>query len=158
MALKKREKKMLIGLGVVAAIAAVYFLTQGSGGTSAPVVVSESTQTAETEEAAETSSSPTSSRGGGGGSRGGGGSSGTAGAVAPITPQELARHSTPNNCWVVIDDDVYDVSIYIASTGDSAIAAYCGTFGFESGYLEGDQLNSAEIIIKESQKVGTFRE
>ena len=54
MALKKREKKMLIGLGVVAAIAAVYFLTQGSGGTSAPVVVSESTQIAETEEAAET--------------------------------------------------------------------------------------------------------
>lgn len=43
--------------------------------------------------------------------------------------EEIARHNSADNCWLVIRERVYDVSQYIQShpTAPEAITRYCGT-------------------------------
>lgn len=46
-----------------------------------------------------------------------------------FTLEEVAKHSTPNDCWMVVDDIVYDVTPYIAQQkhpGGAAILDGCG--------------------------------
>ncbi len=46
-----------------------------------------------------------------------------------FTLEEVAKHSTPNDCWMVVDDMVYDVTPYIAQQkhpGGAAILDGCG--------------------------------
>ena len=50
----------------------------------------------------------------------------TASAV-PLTPAEVARHDQREDCWLVIDDVVYDATDWIEShPGGSAITRGCG--------------------------------
>jgi hypothetical protein len=54
-----------------------------------------------------------------------------------LSAQEVARHSTPKDCWIVIRGKVYDVSDYIASHPAPArtITDQCGkesTAAFET--------------------------
>lgn len=46
-----------------------------------------------------------------------------------LTLEEVAKHSTENDCWVVIGNDVYNVTSLIDthSGGKEAIIQYCGT-------------------------------
>ncbi len=46
-----------------------------------------------------------------------------------LTLEEVAKHNTENDCWVVIGNDVYNVTPLIDthSGGREAIIAYCGT-------------------------------
>jgi cytochrome b involved in lipid metabolism len=45
-----------------------------------------------------------------------------------ISAQEVAMHNSPDDCWIIISNKVYDVSSYVKlhPGGASAIMPYCG--------------------------------
>jgi cytochrome b involved in lipid metabolism len=51
-----------------------------------------------------------------------------------LTPAEVAKHSTPDDCWMIIDGTVYDLSGFAPqhSGGSVAIAAFCGQDGSQA--------------------------
>ena len=59
---------------------------------------------------------------------------------AVITPRELRRHASADDCWIVIDGAVYDVTAYIplhpASPG--LIASWCGKDATQAFATKGD--------------------
>jgi uncharacterized membrane protein len=48
-----------------------------------------------------------------------------------MTATEVGKHSTPDDCWTIIDGNVYDMTPFIARHpgGSSAIAGLCGRDG-----------------------------
>jgi hypothetical protein len=91
---------------------------------------------------------------GGGGNGGGGGANGGQPAVsqtpgqptqtpgAVISAQEVAKHSSRNDCWIIVSNKVYDVSSYLKSHpgGTGTITPYCGkdaTHAFQTKDLGG---------------------
>lgn len=170
MALQPREKKMLKILGIVAAIAAVsLFLVYRP---KKPAAVESSTEEASTEAPAESTPAPSGSpRGGGsgsagGGSRGGGSRGGGSASVADeessedapsISREVLSRHSSLDDCWVVLDDGIYNISGFLSAypTQQKKAAQYCGTIGFNSGFIDGDSQLISTVKSK-SSKVGNL--
>lgn len=147
MALQKREKKMLIGLGVVAVISAVILYRVFNPAAPDPIEQITTTAKEVVEEATSSRSAPRG--GGGGGSRGGGGGSSTASSQgASISSSEYQKHALPNDCWVVMDDAVFDVSGVINEYSQYAdgISQFCGTFGFEAGFLS--ENSDLKLIIE----------
>jgi hypothetical protein len=162
MALQAREKKMLKVLGVVAVLSAIgLFFTyrpKKIENAESPTSLIEEIPDEETpagERAGSTSSSPR-SRGGGGNPGGGGGSSSSI-ELGSINLSALEQHNTPNDCWVVIGDEVYDIAGFIQNYPEQSNSAsqYCGTVGFEVGFLaEGADLKGS--IKQVSSLVGKF--
>ena len=54
-----------------------------------------------------------------------------------IASDELAMHNSKDDCWVVYEDKVYDVTSWLSRHpgGISAIARYCGSDAFETAFL-----------------------
>jgi hypothetical protein len=52
----------------------------------------------------------------------------TATASATISAQEVAAHNSPDDCWIIVSNKVYDVSSYVKlhPGGASTITPYCG--------------------------------
>ena len=47
-----------------------------------------------------------------------------------LTESEVAKHNTPQDCWIIINDSVYDVSSFTKyHPGGSAMYPYCGKNG-----------------------------
>ena len=47
--------------------------------------------------------------------------------AAPLTLEEVAKHATGADCWMVIDGNVYDVTSFVeAHPGGPAIVGGCG--------------------------------
>lgn len=132
--LKKSEKRLLIALGVVAVVSAI-MLYRIYGPQPAPEEVEQTTPTTSTAETPTATPSRGGSRGGGGGSRGGGSRGGGSSASTDIT--NIAQHNKPNDCWVTIDGDPYDITGFIQEyqSNDETISGFCGTYGFEVGFL-----------------------
>lgn len=52
-----------------------------------------------------------------------------AGSAKPLTFAEVALHSSPNDCWFIVEGNVYDVTAFIAMQkhpGGAAILEGCG--------------------------------
>lgn len=51
-----------------------------------------------------------------------------AGGTAGISTAELARHASPEDCWIAVDGIVYDISDYIAEhpTPPGVVTRWCG--------------------------------
>jgi len=47
-------------------------------------------------------------------------------SLPPLTVEEVAKHSTEQDGWVIIDDQVYDVTEYNHPGGDDAINRWLG--------------------------------
>lgn len=45
-----------------------------------------------------------------------------------LSTESVATHARPDDCWVIIDGSVYDVTLYLAlhPGGNSRISQYCG--------------------------------
>ncbi|WP_054840993.1 cytochrome b5 domain-containing protein [Thermococcus peptonophilus] len=67
-----------------------------------------------------------------------------------LTLEEVAKHSTENDCWVVIGNDVYNVTSLIDthSGGKEAIIQYCGTNATDVFFSKHSQRlrGSAELL------------
>ncbi len=50
------------------------------------------------------------------------------GITLTLTPEEVAKHNTPQSCWLIVNGKVYDVTNYIAlhPAGARPILEYCG--------------------------------
>nr|WP_289846396.1 cytochrome b5-like heme/steroid binding domain-containing protein [Thermococcus alcaliphilus] len=72
-----------------------------------------------------------------------------------LTLEEVAKHSTENDCWVVIGNDVYNVTSLIDthSGGREEIIAYCGTNATEVFFSKHDQ-SAYEVL--QSYYVGSI--
>jgi len=64
-----------------------------------------------------------------------------------ISAQEVAMHNSPDDCWIIISNKVYDVSSYIKlhPGGSDTIMPYCGeeaTHAFETKDLSREEDHS----------------
>jgi cytochrome b involved in lipid metabolism len=48
--------------------------------------------------------------------------------TAALTNEEILKHSSPNDCWIIIEQKVYSVTDYLSKHpgGAGRISAYCG--------------------------------
>ena len=158
MALKKSEKKMLIILGVVAVIAAIVFYRIYGPDNSEPEIISESTLEEEVEKKETTNTSRPSSSGSSsrGSSRSSSSSSSsTSETVKTVSMDEFQKHSRGDDCWVLIEGDVYNITFFIEkypSQREKGITEYCGTVGFEAGYLK--ENNIRESVKENASNLG----
>lgn len=44
-----------------------------------------------------------------------------------LTASEVAKHSISGDCWMIINNNVYDLSTYVAHPGGNGYLRYCGT-------------------------------
>ena len=144
--IKKSEKRLLIALGIVAVISGI-ILYNIYGPQPAPEVISQTEPSIET--TSNTRSPSRSSRNAGGGSRRGRG--GSANAV-DIT--NIEKHNKPNDCWVTINGEAYDITLFVQEyqSTDTNISNFCGTYGFEVGFLEKNPI-LREFVLQNSTKV-----
>ena len=73
-----------------------------------------------------------------------------------ISLATFEKHISPKDCWITIDDDVYDATALIKnSTFDIGkdIASYCGTLGFKIGYIK-DNPQSIKLLKEHLSMVG----
>lgn len=144
MALQKREKKMLVALAITAVLGG-FIMWRNSRPEPAP----EPSKTEKKEEKKEVApKTSTRSSGGSRSSRGGsGGGSSPSSSGKTVSFIEFSAHVSPESCWVVLDKAVYNVSEYLrqAHVRDLKLAQYCGTVGFEDGYVQGSYELQEEI-------------
>lgn len=156
MALQKREKKMLIALGIVAVVSGIILYRVFNP---AEEEIEQLSTAPKTEEAASTTSGGSrggSRGGGGGGSRGGGGSGTTTGGG--LSSADFQKHVSLEDCWVLVEGTVYDITGILQeySQYGPTVAPFCGTFGFEVGFLQ-ENLSLKEIIIGRAPSHGQIK-
>lgn len=76
------------------------------------------------------------------------------------TVSEIATHNTASNCWLIINNNVYDVSTYLVQHpgGISVVTPYCGkeaTQAFNTQGGRGSHSNTAKNLLTTFQ-VGTL--
>lgn len=145
--LKKSEKRLLIGLAVVGVISGIILYDiYGPQGSSEPEIISQSDPSA-----APAATSSSTSRGS---SRGGGGSRAGGSAAAKVDITNIEKHNKPNDCWTTIDGEVYDITGFIQEyqSTDPDISNYCGTYGFEVGFLD-ENPELKDFVLQNSNRV-----
>ncbi len=72
-----------------------------------------------------------------------------------VTLDEVKKHNTDKDCWVIIGDDVYDVTKFLADHpgGKKAIILYAGKDATE----EFDMLHDRKVIKKYGLTQGTVK-
>lgn len=90
------------------------------------------------------------------------GSSTNTSATKTYTSSEVSAHSTTNDCWLIINDNVYDVSKFLAEHpgGASTIIPYCGkeatrAFDTQDRGSRGGHSSSASSMLIDYQ-IGTL--
>ena len=72
-----------------------------------------------------------------------------------VTIDEVKKHNTDKDCWVIIGDDVFDVTNFLADHpgGKKAIMLYAGQDATE----EFDMLHDRKVIKKYGLNQGTVK-
>lgn len=88
-------------------------------------------------------------------------SSTTKTSTTKYTTDQIATHSTKNDCWLIIDGGVYDVSQYLNQHpgGVAQVIPFCGkdaTQAFKTRGGKGTHSESANTIKQEYQ-IGTVQ-
>lgn len=75
-----------------------------------------------------------------------------------ITQSELAKHNSKDDCWVVYNNKVYDVTSYIPRHpgGEQRIARTCGTLDFESDFTRQHGTSKVNLLMKVGTFIGDF--
>lgn len=105
--MKKSTIAILIAIVSVGALAGIYFFTQDEPDTSTtPSINTESTQNS-------------------------GGSNTPTTKASSYTAAQVAEHKSQDDCWTIINDNVYDITAYIPRHpgGQDEILEACGTDG-----------------------------
>merc|ERR1711918_55346 len=76
-------------------------------------------------------------------------------AIMSVSAAEVAKHNSDKDCWVIIGDDVYDVTGFLADHpgGKKAIMLYAGKDATE----EFDMLHNRKVIKKYGLSQGTVK-
>ncbi len=82
----------------------------------------------------------------------------TEGKVATFSREEVAKHNSPESCWLIIDGKVYDVTAFVPEhPGGEEILEYCGRDATESFYGVEEHMEGA-VELKEEFFIGFVRE
>jgi cytochrome b involved in lipid metabolism len=79
--------------------------------------------------------------------------------VTTINMEELKKHNTNEDCWVVYDKIVYDVTDFlnVHPGGEQAISRYCGTSeDFEQAFHAKHSLTKVGVLQDQGVNVGQF--
>jgi len=80
-----------------------------------------------------------------------------------LTLNEIAKHNQPQDCWIIISNQVYGVSDYLSShpDGPQSIISYCGQDATEAYQTKGgrgkDHSREADMDL-EPLKLGSVNE
>jgi cytochrome b involved in lipid metabolism len=55
-----------------------------------------------------------------------------------LSMEEVAKHNSASDCWMVINNKVYDLTDFVTHPGGSTYAPYCGTDGTEGYNTKGN--------------------
>ncbi|MFA6272319.1 MAG: cytochrome b5-like heme/steroid binding domain-containing protein [Patescibacteria group bacterium] len=81
-------------------------------------------------------------------------------AVLSFSTALVAEHSTPTDCWLIIDSGVYDVSNYLISHpgGQSIIIPYCGKDATQAFATQGGQGSHSSFASSQlsDYRIGTI--
>jgi cytochrome b involved in lipid metabolism len=69
-----------------------------------------------------------------------------------LTAQEVAKHNSARDCWMIVNNQIYDLTplVYSHSGGSSTIIPDCGkdgSTGFNSKYGQGTHSSNANSIL-----------
>jgi cytochrome b involved in lipid metabolism len=72
--------------------------------------------------------------------------------MSQLTHEEISKHNSEGDCWVIIDKEVYDVTNFLADHpgGAKAVLIYAGRDATE----EFDMLHERKVIQKYGIKTG----
>lgn len=76
-----------------------------------------------------------------------------------ITLSELANHDSLNDCWIVYDGKVYDITDYLPRHPGSAekILPYCGSATeFENAFVRQHGTSKVSLLMKVGVFIGNF--
>lgn len=75
-----------------------------------------------------------------------------------IDSAELAKHDNAQDCWVVYEEEVYDVSSYTSKHpgGAEAITEHCGSENFEEAFTGEHGKSKVNKLKAETEKVGVY--
>ncbi len=81
--------------------------------------------------------------------------------AAEYTLEEVSKHNDEKSCWIVIENDVFDVTTYIAKhpAPKVILKKSCGkdmTEGFKTKKGMGEKHSQKALGIKEKLKIGTI--
>merc|ERR1712039_846041 len=74
-------------------------------------------------------------------------------SIMSVSASEIAKHSAEKDCWVIVGDEVYDVTTFLADHpgGKKAIMLFAGKDASE----EFDMLHDRKVIKKYGIQQGT---
>jgi hypothetical protein len=69
------------------------------------------------------------------------------GANVVLSAAEVAKHDSSSDCWLIIENKVYDVSEYLGTHpgGSDIIIQYCGTEATDAFETKGSATNHSKI-------------
>jgi len=75
-----------------------------------------------------------------------------------ITEPILSEHNSKEDCWIVYNKKVYDMTSYIPRHpgGEDKIAQNCGTLNFESEFIKKHGTSKVELLMKVGTFIGDF--
>ena len=80
--------------------------------------------------------------------------------VKVFTQSEVAAHNNPSDCWLIINNKVYNVTDFISKhPGGKVIANYCGgeaTEAFKTKGGKGESHQSSALSVLESLYIGSL--
>lgn len=84
-------------------------------------------------------------------------------SAVPLTITEIAKHNSANNCWLLINNKVYNVTSYINSHpgGANEIIKFCGTdatSAFQTKDGRGNNHSSAAYAMLSSYYIGDLNQ
>jgi len=79
--------------------------------------------------------------------------------VNKISLSELSSHNTANDCWVVFENKVYDITNFLPKHpgGIHTISPYCGSAdGFEKAFLKEHRKSKVSLLMDVGVFIGDF--
>lgn len=75
-----------------------------------------------------------------------------------VTEEILSEHNSKEDCWVVYDSKVYDMTDYIPRHpgGEDKIARNCGTLNFEEDFTKKHGTSKVGLLMKVGTFIGDF--
>lgn len=72
--------------------------------------------------------------------------------------EDVASHSTEEDCWIVLENKIYDVTVWIQKHpgGKDAISNWCGKVGFEDAYRGQHGTYQDEKMEVETSMIGVL--
>lgn len=75
-----------------------------------------------------------------------------------IVYEVLSNHSSKEDCWVVFESRVYDITSFLPKHkgGIDKIEPYCGTLGFEEAFIKQHGRSKVSLFMKVGVLMGDF--